>query len=68
MPKLISASTQRVLYVATWKLAHTWGGHAFVMLSKCQHCYLRLLSDLEPERERQGVGVGGIMGIGKTGS
>ncbi len=39
MPKLISASPQQVLYVATWKLAHTWGCHAFVILSKCQRYF-----------------------------
>lgn len=42
MPKLISASPQQVLYVTTWKLAHTWGCNAFVILSKCLSFFLRL--------------------------
>lgn len=60
MPKLISASPQQVLYVATWKLAHTQSGHAFVILSKCHRCFLCLIFGLfslkfkEMEKEEKG--------------
>lgn len=52
MPKLISASPQQVLYVATWELAHTSGGHAFVMLSKCHGCFFKLFLEHSAYRVR----------------